>query len=89
MILDTGISLSDDIDFTVDFCETGSTLTVVSKSGHKLVRLAALPPAKLELLKRRLEEEIAKGPRLNPFNSERRKPTPPKPVEMPLHPEGM
>jgi len=78
------IDFSDDIDFLIDYCESGSKLTIINKG--QTISIDAMPPAKLELLKRKLDEEIAKGARLSCLTQERKKKGP---VELPLHPEGM
>ncbi len=89
MIVKADMGVTDDIDFVFDYCETGSQIKIVNKVGVTLFSLDAIPPAKLELLKRRLDEEIDKGPKLNPFNEVRRKPALTLKSEPPVITEGM
>ena len=84
MVFRSGMSLTDDVDFRVDYCETGSSLTITNSMGHPLISLECLPPKKLELLYRILGEEIARGPRKSQLTTERK-----SGGTVAFHPEGI
>lgn len=61
MFVKNKIYSGDDIDWKIEYCETGSELVAVDKMGGVIIELGCIPPAKLLLLRDRINEEISKG----------------------------
>jgi len=86
MIVQTNLTVPDDLDWQVMYCQTGSSLILKNAQGQVLLSLTSIPPAKLQLLAEKINEEIAQGPMLDPVTQRRAPKGPQKPRQAPQKP---
>lgn len=67
MIVKTNLETQDDVKFVANYCETGSSIEILTPVGYSLLKIECIPPAILVRLRDALNEEIAKGVKKNPF----------------------
>lgn len=72
MMLRTNLNIDESLTWQIQYCESGSSILLTTKSGFPLIELANIPMQTFEDLFNKMKQEIAAGVMIDPITKKRK-----------------